>query len=126
MLALYNSLMAVRTSFWLMRPSLLKTLWSHLRLSVRLMREPHVRWWCKTIPLGAVAYVLSPVDILPDVLPLLGQLDDIGLLGVAVEAFLRTAPSEAVQFHRSALAAGRRFSPMPGAATVIDAQFRRG
>jgi uncharacterized membrane protein YkvA (DUF1232 family) len=108
-----------------MRPSLLKTLWSHVRLASRLVREPRVHWWCKAIPVAAAAYVLSPIDLLPDLVPLLGQLDDVGVLGLALEAFLRAAPDDAVAFHRAALARKHGFSPMPVEATVIDAEFRR-
>jgi uncharacterized membrane protein YkvA (DUF1232 family) len=32
---------------------------------------------------GALIYLVSPVDVLPDVLPLLGQIDDLGILGMA-------------------------------------------
>ncbi len=89
------------------------------------MREPCVRWRHKAIPLAAAAYVISPVDFLPDVIPILGQLDDLGLLGLALEAFLRAVPQDVVEFHRAALAHGRGFSPKPGGATTIDAGFRR-
>jgi uncharacterized membrane protein YkvA (DUF1232 family) len=108
-----------------MRPSLLKAFWTHVRLAVRLVREPRVQWWCKSIPLAAAAYVLSPIDFLPDIVPLLGQLDDVGLLALALESFLRVVPHDAAAFHRAALAQGRRFSPMPAGGTVIDAEFRR-
>lgn len=38
-----------------------------------LIRNPKYRWW---IILGTVAYLLSPIDLLPDVIPVIGQIDD--------------------------------------------------
>lgn len=47
---------------------------------------------------GALLYLVSPVDVVPDVAPLLGQLDDIALLGGAVAyAFSRAKPSGGVK-----------------------------
>jgi hypothetical protein len=55
----------------------------------------------------------------------LGQLDDLGILAIAIEAFLKLCPLEAVNFHRTAIDAGRGYSPMPAAGRVIDAEWRR-
>jgi uncharacterized membrane protein YkvA (DUF1232 family) len=104
---------------------MLRTLVSHIRVSLRLLREPCVPLIFKLIPMAAAVYVISPLDFIPDVLPIIGQLDDIGIVFIALEAFIRVAPAEAVDFHRSAVAQGRPFSPMPAAGEVIDAEFRR-
>jgi uncharacterized membrane protein YkvA (DUF1232 family) len=117
--------MAARVTSWLSRPSLLRTLVSNVRVSLRLLREPRVPLLLKLIPVLAGAYVISPLDFVPDVLPIIGQLDDIGIVFIALETFLRFSPADAVDFHRSAVAEGRRFSPMPSGGDVIDAEFRR-
>jgi uncharacterized membrane protein YkvA (DUF1232 family) len=104
---------------------MLRTLVSHVRVTLRLLREPRVPVAFKLIPFLAAGYVISPLDFVPDVLPIVGQLDDLGILFVALEAFLRISPAAAVDFHRSAVAEGRRFSPMPPDGEVIDAEFRR-
>jgi len=104
---------------------MLRTLLSHIRVSLRLLREPSVPLIFKLIPVAAAAYVISPLDFIPDVLPVIGQLDDLGIVFIALEAFIRVAPVEAVDFHRSAVAQGRPFSPMPAGGEVIDAEFRR-
>jgi uncharacterized membrane protein YkvA (DUF1232 family) len=117
--------MAARVTSWLSRPSLLRTLVSNVRVSLRLLREPRVPLLLKLIPVLAGAYVISPLDFVPDVLPIIGQLDDIGIVFIALETFLRFSPVDAVDFHRSAVAEGRRFSPMPSGGDVIDAEFRR-
>lgn len=109
---------------WLARPSLLRTLLARIRLSVRLLREPRVPLLVKALPAAALAYLVSPIDLAPDFLPLLGQLDDLGVVLVALEAFLFLCPEPAVDFHRTALAEGRKYSPMPPGADYIDASFR--
>jgi uncharacterized membrane protein YkvA (DUF1232 family) len=117
--------MAVRVTSWWSRPGLLRQLLAQLRLAVRLVREPRVPLPLKTVPLLAALYVISPLDLVPDVIPVLGQLDDLGMTLAAFELFLRLCPSSATAFHRAAIAGGRRYSPMPSTEDIIDAEWRR-
>ena len=107
------------------KPGLLRTLLAQLRLAFRLMREPGVPLLTRAVPVLAAIYLVSPVDFIPDVLPGLGQLDDLSVVVLALELFLRWCPPAAKAFHASALARGQRFAPMPAAADVIDAEWRR-
>ena len=106
-------------------PSLFRTLVSHVGLTMRLLREPAVPVLTKVLPFLALLYVISPLDFVPDVLPVLGQLDDLGVILVALGAFLKLCPAGAVDFHGTAMAQGRKYSPMPLAGEVIDAEFHR-
>ena len=117
--------MAARVTSWLSSASILRTLVAHLRLTVRLLREPGVPLLMKIVPAVAAVYVISPIDAVPDFLPVLGQLDDLGVIVMALETFLKLCPARVVDFHRAALAQGRAYSPMPGDGDVIDADFRR-
>jgi uncharacterized membrane protein YkvA (DUF1232 family) len=117
--------MAVRATSWLSWPSLLRTLVSHVRLTVRLLREPGVPLLTKAFLVLAAIYLISPLDFVPDFLPVLGQLDDLGVILLSLEAFLKLCPAGVVEFHRAALAQGRTYCPMPVAGEIIDAQFRR-
>jgi len=117
--------MAVRTTSWLTWPSLVRTLVTRARLTVRLLREPAVPIWPKTLPILTALYVVSPLDIIPDVLPVLGQLDDLGVILIALDAFIKFCPTTAVDFHQAALAQRRPYGPMPYAGEAIDAEFRR-
>jgi uncharacterized membrane protein YkvA (DUF1232 family) len=100
-------------------------LFNELRLAWRLIREPRVPLLAKVVPLIALLYVVSPIDVIPDVLPIIGQVDDIGLLVVAVKIFLKLCPSGVTAFHAAAIAGGRRYAPMAPADVVIDAKYRR-
>ena len=116
--------MAIRATSWLSRPGLLRTLLSHARLAVRLVREPRVPLLAKTVPILATLYVVSPVDFIPDVVPLVGQLDDLTIMLIALEAFLRLCPHAALAHHREAIAQRRRYSPISPADDFIDTEWR--
>jgi uncharacterized membrane protein YkvA (DUF1232 family) len=113
--------------FQLAKTGLLRTLLAELRIAVRLMREPAVPAMVKAVPAFAALYLISPLDLIPDLLPLIGQLDDIGVILAAVQGFIHLCPDTATAFHRAAVAAGRRFSPMPRERDgFIDTDFRAG
>ncbi len=46
-----------------------------------VLRNPKYRWW---VILGTIAYLLSPIDIAPDFIPVVGQIDDLLLLTLLV------------------------------------------
>ena len=117
--------MGARVTSLLRRPGPLGTLVSHMRLGFRLVREPRVPVLTKALPLLAALYVISPFDFLPDVLPVLGQFDDLGISLIALELFLRLCPRAAVAFHSAAIAQSRRYSPMSSADDFIDAEWHR-
>ncbi len=52
--------------------------------AVRYFRDPAVSRWKKLAGLGAAAYAVMPFDAIPDVLPLVGWLDDLGVLSAVV------------------------------------------
>lgn len=47
-------------------------------------RRPDLPGWAKTIIIGALGYLLSPFDAIPDLTPLIGYTDDLGLLSYAL------------------------------------------
>lgn len=44
-----------------------------------LLRNPKYRWW---IVLGSLIYLVSPIDVAPDLIPILGQVDDVVLITI--------------------------------------------
>jgi len=77
-----------------------------LRLSWALLLDNRVPWILKLIPLGAIVYVISPLDLIPDVIPVLGQLDDLGILMMALRLFNSMAPADVVDEHINRLRGG--------------------
>jgi uncharacterized membrane protein YkvA (DUF1232 family) len=108
------------TRSWLTKPGLLRTLFAQARVATRLMREPSVPLLTRLLPLLALLYLVFPFDFIPDILPGLGQLDDLGVVALALELFLQLCPPRAKAFHEAALARRERYSPMPGSSDVID------
>ena len=116
--------MAISVTKWIGRPGLVAAIVADLRLAVRLLREPAVPLLVKSLPFAAVLYVLSPLDFIPDVIPGIGEIDDLVIVLIGVKAFLHLCPAAVTAFHREAIAEGRAFSAMMPRDTVIDADFR--
>ena len=112
------------TGSWLAKPGLLRTLLGQARLAIRLVREPAVPVVTKLVPAVAGLYLIWPIDFLPDLFPVLGQLDDLGVMIAALELFLHLSPDAPASFHRAAVAAGRPYHPMPRESVIVDAEFR--
>jgi uncharacterized membrane protein YkvA (DUF1232 family) len=86
---------------------MLQSLVNRGRLVWRLLRDPRVPIYLKVLPVGALVYVLSPLDFVPDLAPLLGQVDDIGVLLAGVEGFIALCPQHIVDEHMAAIRAGQ-------------------
>ncbi|MFL7840361.1 MAG: YkvA family protein [Candidatus Promineifilaceae bacterium] len=84
---------------------ILGELWQSAKLTVQLFLDPKVPVYLKALPLAAVAYLLFPVDFLPDVIPGLGQLDDITILLLGAKAFIELAPQDLVAQYRGLMRA---------------------
>ena len=69
------------------------------RLIWRLMRDPRVHWMWKLVPVGGLAYVLFPFDFLPDLAPIIGQMDDVGLFIGSLWLFMELCPDDVVKEH---------------------------
>ena len=76
-----------------------------VRLAWRLFLDQRVPLWSKVIPPAALAYVISPVDLIPDVVIGLGQLDDIAVVLLGLKLFIELAPPDVVREHLRALGA---------------------
>jgi uncharacterized membrane protein YkvA (DUF1232 family) len=75
----------------------LKDLLAKLKLIARLMADPRVPVWVKLLPIGALAYVLSPLDLVPGAaLPVVGAIDDVAILWLGSSLFIELCPPEVV------------------------------
>lgn len=66
-------------------------------LLFRLMTDRRVRLLDKALVLGVVAYIVMPVDLLPDILGVLGWTDDLFLLGLALRHLVLDAGEEVIR-----------------------------
>jgi uncharacterized membrane protein YkvA (DUF1232 family) len=57
-------------------------------------RDPRVPWYARLFAAGVVAYAISPIDLIPDFIPVLGYLDDLILVPLGIVLALRMIPSE--------------------------------
>ncbi|MEQ6378479.1 YkvA family protein [Bacillaceae bacterium S4-13-56] len=57
-------------------------------------KDPRVPWFTKTVVLSVVAYALSPIDFIPDFIPILGYLDDVLLLPLGIWLSLKLISNE--------------------------------
>ena len=55
----------------------------------RLLADPRVEWWRKALLVFVIVYLASPIDLVPDFIPVAGQLDDAILVVIALRVLLR-------------------------------------
>ena len=82
----------------------------------RAAHDPRLPW---PVKLAAVAaYALSPIDLIPDFVPVLGYLDDLLIVPLGIWLVLRSIPPEILAEHRAATA-GRPARSLVGAAMIV-------
>jgi uncharacterized membrane protein YkvA (DUF1232 family) len=81
-------------------------------------RDPRVPWYAKAMAVVVAGYALSPIDLIPDFIPVLGHLDDVILVPLGVPLVIRMIPSEIMAEHRD-LAAAAQQRPVSRTAAVV-------
>jgi uncharacterized membrane protein YkvA (DUF1232 family) len=64
-------------------------------------RDPRVPWLAKIVAVCVVAYALSPIDLIPDFIPVLGYLDDVILVPLGILLAVRLVPDDVMADLRS-------------------------
>lgn len=93
---------------------ILASIIKNARLVWRLLWDPGVPSWLKTIPPATLLYLLFPFDFLPDLALGLGQLDDIAVILLGLKLFIELCPQEIVHHHL------QEISSVPGSYRVVD------
>lgn len=71
-----------------------------IKLIFRLLGDRRVSPWLKIIPVAGIAYLFSPLDLIPDIaLPIIGELDDAAILWLTNYLFIELCPPNVVQEH---------------------------
>lgn len=82
-------------------------------------RDPRVPWYAKALAVIVAGYALSPIDLVPDFIPILGYLDDIILVPLGIVLVLKLIPPQIMAEHRaSALLQDRPISRIAALAIV--------
>jgi len=77
---------------------------TYARLVWGLARDPRVPTQQKLVLGAMAAYLAFPLDIIPDFIPVLGQLDDVAVLLLGLDWFIRNAPPDVVEEHMTRIA----------------------
>src|SRR2546423_2915313 len=78
---------------------LIRRLPMYIRLVWALLRDGRVPAQQKLILVGIGAYLVFPIDLIPDFVPVLGQLDDLAVVLLGLDLFIRSAPEDIVEEH---------------------------
>mgnify|MGYP002635526221 FL=1 len=108
-------------------------MWGRLRRAVRALKrdvmtlylavlDPRTPWYAKALAACVVAYALSPIDLIPDFVPVLGYLDDLILVPLGVLLVLKLIPAGLLAEFRAKAASApktRRIGRIGGGAILI-------
>jgi uncharacterized membrane protein YkvA (DUF1232 family) len=82
-------------------------------------RDPRVPWYAKALALGVAAYAFSPIDLIPDFIPVVGLLDDLVIVPLGIALVVGMIPDAVMAEHRATAARAARPVSRAGAAAVI-------
>jgi uncharacterized membrane protein YkvA (DUF1232 family) len=82
-------------------------------------RDPRTPWYVKALAVLVAAYALSPIDLIPDFIPVLGYLDDLVIVPLGIALVIRLIPADVMEEHRTLAAAAQQHPASRAAAAVI-------
>lgn len=82
-------------------------------------RDPRVPWLAKALAIAVAAYALSPIDLIPDFIPMFGYLDDLIIVPLGIALVVRMIPPSIMAEHRAAADAAQHRPVSRGAAAII-------
>ncbi len=86
--------------------------------AVYLASHDHrVPWYAKALALAVTAYALSPLDLIPDFIPILGYLDDLIMVPAGIWLVITVIPPAVLEEHRAAAEAARN-QPVSASGTL--------
>jgi uncharacterized membrane protein YkvA (DUF1232 family) len=89
-------------------------------------RDPRVPRAVKLLALAVAGYALSPIDLIPDFIPVLGYLDDLIIVPLGIWLVVSLIPEEVMREHRAAASAAAQRPVSKAAAAVIVALWISG
>jgi uncharacterized membrane protein YkvA (DUF1232 family) len=102
------------------RPSLVGRIAIEAHAAWLAARDPRCPWPARAVGLLVAAYALSPIDLIPDFIPVLGLLDDFILIPAGLWLFVRMLPEGLIEEHRAAAkAAAARPRSLAGILVIL-------
>jgi uncharacterized membrane protein YkvA (DUF1232 family) len=81
-------------------------------------RDPRVPWYAKAVAIAVATYAASPIDLIPDFIPVIGYLDDLIIVPLGIALVIKLIPPEIMAEHR-ALATAAQDRPVSKTAAGI-------
>jgi uncharacterized membrane protein YkvA (DUF1232 family) len=109
-----------------LKPGFLQDVILQGKLILRLMGDKEVPFLLKLLPVGALIYLVSPIDLIPGLaLPVIGALDDAAVIWLGFTLFVSLCPDHIVEKHQAALGkvvpGNWKDAPEKASEIVIDA-----
>jgi uncharacterized membrane protein YkvA (DUF1232 family) len=83
-------------------------------------RDARTPWYAKAVAAGVAAYALSPIDLIPDFIPVIGYVDDLVIVPLGIWLAISLIPEELMSEYRAkAEAAGLQISSTGGMIAII-------
>ena len=83
-------------------------------------RDPRVPWYAKALAVAVAGYALSPIDLIPDFIPIIGYLDELIILPLGIWLVVSLMPPEImVEYRAKADEAGQRPTSRTGMVAII-------
>jgi uncharacterized membrane protein YkvA (DUF1232 family) len=82
-------------------------------------RHPKTPWYAKLLAVVIIGYAFSPIDLIPDFIPVLGYLDDMILLPLGIALLIKLIPAEIMTECRARAEEIRRQKPVNRFAAVV-------
>ena len=84
-------------------------------------RDPRVPWYVKALAVAVAAYAASPIDLIPDFIPVIGYLDDLIIVPLGIALVIKLIPFEIMAEHRALATAAQNRPVSKTAAAIIIA-----
>jgi uncharacterized membrane protein YkvA (DUF1232 family) len=89
-------------------------------------RDPRVPWAARLLAIAVAGYALSPIDLIPDFIPVLGVLDDLIIVPLGIWLVIALIPEDVMREYRAMASAATQRPVSKAAATIIVALWISG
>ncbi len=78
-----------------------KKLKSEVRILYLACKDPRTPWYAKVFAMLIIGYALSPIDLIPDFIPVLGYVDDLIIVPAGIVLLMKMIPREVLEEYRA-------------------------